>query len=148
MFFINLEKQERKKMIKIIEKHLKNYHNYKVAAINIKKQLERLLPSQRSTEGTKIGISTKGLEKLEDELTELEILMESIERAIAELSPIEKEFIQYRYFNNWSIDKSAMEIGYNDKALFTIRNQVMDKLIISLGGLVFAEFPEETRKIN
>ncbi|WP_051382248.1 MULTISPECIES: hypothetical protein [Sediminibacillus] len=148
MFFINLDKQERKKMIKIIEKHLKNYHNYKVAAVNIKKQIERLSSSQRSMEGTKIGFSTDRLEKLEDELTELEVLMESIERAIAELSSIEKEFIQYRYFNNWSIDKSAMEIGYNDKALFTIRNQAMDKLIISLGGLVFTEFPEETRKIN
>ncbi|SDK47121.1 hypothetical protein [Sediminibacillus albus] len=148
MFFIDLDKQERKKMIKIIEKHLKNYNNYKVAAINIKKQIERLLPPQKMPEGTRRVTAVGNHEILENELTELEILMASIERAIAELSSIEKEFIQYRYFNSWSIEKSAMEIGYNDKALFTIRNQAMDKLIISLGGLVFTEFSKETEKIN
>ncbi|QTM98438.1 transcriptional regulator [Sediminibacillus dalangtanensis] len=148
MFFINLDKQERKKLIKIIEKHLKNYNNYKVAAINIKEQIERLLPTQRSTESTKMDYPTDSFKKLENELAEVEVLMESIERAVAELSPVEKEFIKYRYFNNWSINKSAMEIGYNDKALFTIRNQAMDKLIISMGGLMFTELPEETRKIN
>ncbi|WP_053217002.1 hypothetical protein [Virgibacillus senegalensis] len=148
MFFVDLDKQERKRMIKRIEKHLKNYNNYKVAAINIKNQMERLLAQRKTSEGKRIAFSMDHQEKLANELAELEVLLASIERALAELSPIEQEFIKYRYFNNWSIEKSAMEIGYNDKALFTIRNQAMDKLLISLGGLIFSESANETKKIN
>lgn len=36
---LNMSKTERKKYIKNIEKHIKNYHNYKVAIENLEKQL-------------------------------------------------------------------------------------------------------------
>ncbi|MDR4410625.1 transcriptional regulator, partial [Bacillus anthracis] len=61
----------------------------------------------------------------------------SIDISLSELTELEYKFVEYRYFKNWTIEKSALEIGYSDKALFVIRNQVMDKLLISLGSVVY-----------
>ncbi|MGX1266454.1 uncharacterized protein YjcR [Rossellomorea marisflavi] len=132
-------KKERNKRIKTIERHLKNYSNYKVALLNLTKQLEFI-----SSNHAKKNIFSEqhrtledSLEKLSNELKQIKIVKDSIDASMSELTELEGKFVEYRYFNNWSIEKSALEIGYSDKALFVIRQQVMDKLLISLGSVTF-----------
>lgn len=127
--------------MKNIEKHLKNYNNYKVAILNLSKQLE-FIATNDNMEIFKESIDDdcefqESVDKLAGELQHIKLLKDSIDISLSELTELEYRFVQYRYFKNWTIEKSALEIGYSDKALFVIRNQVMDKLLISLGSVVY-----------
>ncbi|MGG7222635.1 transcriptional regulator [Bacillus sp. ATD] len=136
-----ISKPKRKKLVKNIEKHLKNYNNYKVAILNLSKQLE-FIASNDNREIFKESIDDdcefqESVDKLTSELQHIKLVKDSIDISLSELTELEYKFVQYRYFKNWTIEKSALEIGYSDKALFVIRNQVMDKLLISLGSVVY-----------
>ncbi|QAV98817.1 transcriptional regulator [Bacillus subtilis] len=136
-----ISKPKRKKLVKNIEKHLKNYNNYKVAILNLSKQLE-FIATNDNMEIFKESIDDDcefqaSVDKLASELQHIKLLKDSIDISLSELTELEYRFVQYRYFKNWTIEKSALEIGYSDKALFVIRNQVMDKLLISLGSVVY-----------
>ncbi|ARV97143.1 transcriptional regulator [Bacillus subtilis] len=136
-----ISKPKRKKLVKNIEKHLKNYNNYKVAILNLSKQLE-FIATNDNMEIFKESIDDdcefqESVDKLASELQHIKLLKDSIDISLSELTELEYRFVQYRYFKNWTIEKSALEIGYSDKALFVIRNQVMDKLLISLGSVVY-----------
>ncbi|MCT6515164.1 transcriptional regulator [Bacillus subtilis] len=136
-----ISKPIRKKLVKNIEKHLKNYNNYKVAILNLSKQLE-FIATNDNMEIFKESIDDdcefqESVDKLAGELQHIKLLKDSIDISLSELTELEYRFVQYRYFKNWTIEKSALEIGYSDKALFVIRNQVMDKLLISLGSVVY-----------
>lgn len=132
-------KKERNKRIKNIERHLKNYSNYKVAILNLTKQLEFISSSheKKNIFSEQHRTLENSVEKLSNELKQVKIVKDSIDASMSELTELEVKFVEYRYFNNWSIEKSALEIGYSDKALFVIRQQVMDKLLISLGSVTF-----------
>ncbi|MGX1266639.1 uncharacterized protein YjcR [Rossellomorea marisflavi] len=132
-------KKERNKRIKNIERHLKNYSNYKVAILNLTKQLEFISSSddKKNVFSEQHRTLEDSVEKLSNELKQVKIVKDSIDASMSELTELEVKFVEYRYFNNWSIEKSALEIGYSDKALFVIRQQVMDKLLISLGSVTF-----------
>ncbi|PAE07438.1 transcriptional regulator [Terribacillus saccharophilus] len=137
-----ISKSERKKLVKNIERHLKNYNNYKIAILNLNKQLEFI-----STNGDRKQINIENANKeesyrdhfikLNSELQQLQLILDSIDLSLSELTELEIKFVECRYFKNWSIEKSALQIGYSDKALFVIRNQVLDKLLISLGSIVY-----------
>ncbi|MEC1666709.1 transcriptional regulator [Bacillus mojavensis] len=136
-----ISKPKRKKLVKNIEKHLKNYNNYKVAILNLSKQLE-FLASNNNLEIFTESVDDdcefqESVDKLANELQHIQLVKDSIDISLSELTELEYKFVQYRYFKNWTIEKSALEIGYSDKALFVIRNQVMDKLLISLGSVVY-----------
>ncbi|MEI1419954.1 transcriptional regulator [Bacillus cabrialesii] len=136
-----ISKPKRKKLVKNIEKHLKNYNNYKVAILNLSKQLE-FIATNDNIEIFKESVDEdcefqESVDKLASELQHIKLVKDSIDISLSELTELEYKFVQYRYFKNWTIEKSALEIGYSDKALFVIRNQVMDKLLISLGSVVY-----------
>lgn len=142
LVYEEIGKSERKKRIKNIEWHLKNYNNYKVAIFNLTKQLEFISSSKASkkifTEQHQESHTFEdSVDRMSNELKQLKLVKDSIDTSLSELTDVEKKFVQYRYFNNWSIEKSALEIGYSEKALFVIRHQVMDKLLISLGSVIF-----------
>ncbi|MBL4963537.1 transcriptional regulator [Bacillus halotolerans] len=136
-----ISKPKRKKLVKNIEKHLKNYNNYKVAILNLSKQLEFIASNDNMeifTESVDDDCEfQESVNKLASELQHIQLVKDSIDISLSELTELEYKFVQYRYFKNWTIEKSALEIGYSDKALFVIRNQVMDKLLISLGSVVY-----------
>lgn len=135
MIASTISKKERTKYIKNIEKHLKAYQHYQVAINNLENQLTMVnLPSQSSYFKE---IPAKHI--LQSELNLMKILTKTIEQAIQRLSDIERQFVECRYFKKWSVNKCALEIGYSDKAIFPIRKQVMDKLIISFGGIIYIE---------
>ncbi|WLD92649.1 hypothetical protein [Alkalihalobacillus sp. AL-G] len=153
MLHHQLSKSERKKFVKRIEYHLRNYNNYKVGILHLKKQLDHILPKTTSTyEAREESFNNYGrssstesvamermegdyAQQLEQESNEYSLIIEAIDDGMKVLDEIEYKFVKYRYFNDWSIEKCAMKIGYSDKMLFVIRNQLMDKLLISLGGI-------------
>ncbi|KFM95093.1 hypothetical protein DJ93_5849 [Bacillus clarus] len=63
------------------------------------------------------------------------IEIEAIDNALENVEEVERDFIKYRYFYNWTIDKCSLRIGYSDKTLFLIRNQVIKKFLIRLGSI-------------
>jgi hypothetical protein len=137
---LETSKAERKQLVKNIEKHLRNYNNYKIASANLHKQLEFLSENKQlgqiSAGSVTLQMPTnESVTLLESEFNQLQVVIESIDRSLTELTDIEQKFVETRYFNKWSIDKSAMHIGYSDKALFVIRNHVLEKLLLSLGSI-------------
>lgn len=137
---LSIDKDIRKRYVKNIEKHLKNYSYYLTAISNIEKQLSNF----SSNELFKVSLISNAiddnpLEDLRNELKILKLITENIDVAMEELDVVERLYIECRYFKKWSINKSALEMGYSDKALFSIRNQIMDKLLILLGSIVLFE---------
>jgi len=148
------DKVERSKQIKKIERLLRYYTYYKVGLMNLQKQLDYIMPEitaryefVKGTVGTfkltsqteKFAIdrieSKKALMLYED-IERYNIIIDSIDEAVSELDPIEREFIEKRYINRMPMKQTAQEMGYSEKYLFSIRNQAMDKLLISLRGLL------------
>ncbi|SDZ11353.1 hypothetical protein SAMN05421736_106125 [Evansella caseinilytica] len=141
MTALAMSKEERRIYVKNIEKHLRQYKSYKVAIKNLEKQLSfstalKEIPDKQR--GFRIQHPLP-MEKIKFEIRELKLLTESIDEAIKDLSEVQKQYVECRYFNNWTISKTALEIGYSDKALFLIRNHIMDQLLIRLGGLSYME---------
>jgi RinA family phage transcriptional activator len=148
-----LEKPKKAK-IKEIEYHLRQYKTYLISIKNIEQQLEWILPSvtasysaQEGSSGT-FNIASKVemavLDRLEskqalDLMEEKEkylIITRSIQRAIEAFDSREKTFVEKRYFERKGIAEVAAEMGYSDKWLHSIRNNIMDSLLISLSNIL------------
>lgn len=137
---LNLDKEVRKSYVKNIEKHLKNYKFYLKAIVNIEKQFSKFSSNEFSNNSLPLKLSdNKSMQSIRNELNILKLITENIEDALEELDDVELQYIECRYFKKWSINKSALEMGYSDKALFPIRNQLMEKLLILLGSIVLFE---------
>ena len=144
----------KKQHVEIIKTHLKNYKTYKVGIKNIQQSLDEILPNITTNYDWKegaAGVYTDGSstenaaiyklsgEKalyLQEQLSIYKTIVSSIDEAIAVLSEDEQKFIKCRYFDNYSIDKTALELGYSVQNCFKIRTQAMDKLLISLRNLI------------
>jgi DNA-directed RNA polymerase specialized sigma subunit len=73
---------------------------------------------------------------LHEDIAKYDMLIGSMDQAIEELDDIEKKFIQLRYIERRTIMQTSIELGYSEKYVFNLRNHVMDKLLISLKGLL------------
>lgn len=137
---LNLDKQVRKSYVKNIEKHLKNYKFYLKAIVNIEKQFTKFSSNEFSNNSLPQELSNnESMQSIKNKLNFLKFITENIDDALEELNDVELQYIECRYFKKWSINKSALEMGYSDKALFPIRNQLMEKLLILLGSIVLFE---------
>ena len=139
---------------RLIESHLRHYKTYKVAITNCKKQLDYIFPSlvatyendgQRAhfyisndTERVAIDrIESKRALDLNENIKHFEIICTSIDRALEELRPQEREFVQLRYFDCETIDYITHKLGYSErKSVYRIRTHILDKLLISLSNLI------------
>lgn len=139
---------------RIIESHLRHYHTYRVGIINCEKQLEYIMPSlvsQFGSDGTHsffyVGnntervaidrIESKRALDLKEEILRFQLVVESIDNAIEGLKENEKTFIKLRYFDSLTIHEVKMKMGYSEeKSIFRIRRNVLDKLLISLNNLL------------
>lgn len=148
------KKTKRIKEIKKIEKFLRQYTTYKIGLMTLQKQLDYIMPNITATyelvEGTsgtfKITSSTEkyAIDRIEskralmlhEDIEKYSMIIESIDEAVAELDPIERKFVELRYINRKTIAQTSIELGYSEKHIFNLRNQVMDKLLISLRGLL------------
>ena len=138
---------------RLIENHLRHYKTYKVAILNCQKQLDYIFPSlvahyendgQRATffianDTEKVAIDrieSKRALDLNENIKHFEIICTSIDRALEELRPQEKEFVQLRYFDCDTMENIKNKLGYSEeKSVYRIRRHILDKLLISLSNL-------------
>lgn len=140
---------------KKIEGHLRHYKTYLVGIVNCEKQLEYIMPNitanfdfvgnssfiANSTE--KIALdrieSLRALE-LHETIKRYKHIVESIDRAIGELTELETSFVNLRYFNLMQMGEVTTVLGYaEEKSVYRIRRHVLDKLLISLKNLLDME---------
>ena len=148
------EDTRKKKEFKIIEGHLRNYRNYQAGIKNMNKQMDYIMPGitasyelreesigafvfSSSTEKYAIDrIESKRALQLHEDIMIYQLIINSIDIALAALDDDEREFVELRYFNNHSILVIAEKMGYSERQVFLIRNSVRDILGISLKNLV------------
>lgn len=148
------ENTRKKKDFKIIEGHLRNYRNYLAGIKNMNKQMDYIMPGitasyelreesmgafvfSSSTEKFAIDrIESKRALQLHEDIMIYELITNSINTAMAELEDDEREFVELRYFNNYTILMTAEKMGYSERQVFLIRNTVRDSLIISLKNII------------
>lgn len=150
-FMVRLTKNQE---IKKIEKHLRNYTQYKVGLMTLQKQLDHIMPDitatyevnegstgtfniESSTENVAIDrIESRRALILHEDIERYSLLIDSIDEAISKLDDIERKFVEVRYINRKTVVQTSFELGYSEKHIFNIRKNVMDKLLISLRGLI------------
>ena len=148
----------RKKSVKVqrirqIENHLRNYNTYKVGIKNLQRQLDYIMPNitanyelvnssgvftiKSDTEKYAIDrIESRRALNIHEDIQRYQIIIDSIDEAMKELSDLERKFIENRYFLRKTIGQTAIELGYSEKYIFNLRNQLFDKLLISLSSLI------------
>ena len=145
----NQETKER-----IIENYLSKYNTYMIGMRNCQKQLDYIMPTltaryevdgQRSafyisnnTEQVAVDriTSKKALDLLE-EIEEYRLIVTSINEALHDLDEEQLEFVKHRYFQGKKMYQIKDLMGYSqEKALYRIRNQILDKFVISLKNLI------------
>ncbi|WP_018130699.1 sigma-70 RNA polymerase sigma factor region 4 domain-containing protein [Effusibacillus pohliae] len=146
--------RHKKQQIRSIETHLRHYRMYKSGIRNLQKQLDYIMPSmtanyemREGSSGTFVISSTtekyaidriesKRALDLHEQIRRFQLIVDSIDDAVGELAEMEQQFVRYRYFDGCSVKKTAELMGYSEKNIFVIRNQTMDKLLISLAGVL------------
>ncbi|MGM9924753.1 MAG: sigma-70 family RNA polymerase sigma factor, partial [Bacillus sp. (in: firmicutes)] len=81
-------------------------------------------------------IESKRALQLHEDIVLYELIVNSINDGIAQLEHEEKAFIELRYFKNQTITATAANLGYSERQIFSIRKNVMGKLLISLKNIV------------
>lgn len=153
MMLLN-SKAKRIQMIKVIERHLRNYKTYEIGIKNLKKQLDYIMPNVTAsyelvegssgtfniaskTEGFAIDrIESRRALELYEDIKQYQMILDAIDEALSGLEEAEREFIRCRYMENMTIPKTAMQLGYSEKHIFNIRNSAFGKLLISLKGIL------------
>lgn len=137
-----------------IENFLSKYNTYRIGIKNCQKQLDYMLPSlttryesdgmtasyyiANNTERVALDriTSKKALDLLE-EIERYKLIIALIDNALAELDDKQKAFVQHRYFSGLKMYevKAKMNVS-EEKTLYRIRRQVLDKFEISLSSLI------------
>lgn len=137
-----------KESIAVLESHLRNYHSYKTGIANLKKRMEREYSPQVTTDyrlkesSRTLAISStteatvlKRMD-LDKKIGLYQLFVDSMDNAIEQLPPDEKQFVQLRYFERQSIPKISMELFCSPRKIHRIKRRAMDQLLISLGHLI------------
>lgn len=146
--------KSRKEQIRELENHLRHYKAYKVGIKNIEKQIEWIMPSMTAQYSANEGssgtfnitskVETAVLDRLEskqaldlnEEKERYQLIVDAIDRAYYEMDDIEKKFVTLRYFEKKSVLEVAVALQYSEKHVNNKRNNLMDKLLISLGSIL------------
>jgi hypothetical protein len=138
---------------RIIENFLNKYNTYKIGIKNCTKQLDYMLPSlttRYESDGVTSGffiannteqvaldrITSKKALDLFEEIERYKLIISLIDNALSELDEKQKAFVQHRYFSGLKMYevKAKMSVS-EEKTLYRIRRQVLDKFEISLSSL-------------
>ncbi|WP_373896366.1 sigma-70 family RNA polymerase sigma factor [Virgibacillus sp. CBA3643] len=140
--------------IKWIEKHLRSYKTYKVGLQTLKKQLDYIMPNMTASYDLSEGssgtfniksttedyaidrIESKKALMIHEDISRYKMLIDSIDDALKDLDEVEREFVEYRYIKRCTIPQTSIELGFSEDVIFRTRKHVMDKLMISLRGLI------------
>jgi DNA-directed RNA polymerase specialized sigma subunit len=137
-----------------IENFLNKYNTYLIGIKNCQQQLDYMLPSltaRYDSDGQSATyyianntaqvaldrITSKRALDLLEEIEHYKLIISSIDNALSELDEKQKSFVQLRYFGNLKMYevKGKMHVS-DEKILYRIRRQVLDKFAISLGSLI------------
>jgi hypothetical protein len=137
-----------------IENHLRFYKTYLVGIKNCEQQLDYILPNITTKYGadnhgaffyvvadSTCNIAIDRIEgkralDLKEEIERYKIITQSIQKAIAELKPQERDFVNFRYFDCLPMHEVKSKLGYSEeKSVYRLRRHVLDKLLISLHNL-------------
>lgn len=142
------------KHIALIEHHLRQYKQYIVGIKNLQLQLDHIMPNMTASyelnEGSRgcfvVSSTTEraALDRIEskkaldinEKISEYNLIVRSIEAALAELEPAQQDLIRLRYFEGNSIEEVARIMGYTHKNIYRIRHRIMERLIISLWNIL------------
>lgn len=136
-----------------IENFLNKYNTYKIGIKNCQQQLDYMLPSlttryesdgmtanyyiANNTERVALDriTSKKALDLLE-QIERYKLIIALIDNALTELDEKQRTFVQHRYFSGLKMYevKAKMSVS-EEKTLYRIRRQVLDKFEISLSSL-------------
>jgi DNA-directed RNA polymerase specialized sigma subunit len=138
-----------------IENHLRFYKTYLVGINNCEQQLEYIMPNITTKYGADnhgsffyvVADSTCNIARdriegkraldLREEIEKYKIITKSIEKAVEELKPQEKDFVKHRYFDCLPMLEVKTKLGYSEeKSVYRLRRHVLDKLMISLHNLL------------
>jgi DNA-directed RNA polymerase specialized sigma subunit len=140
---------------RLIENHLRFYKTYLVGIQNCEQQLEYIQPNIT----TKFGADNHGaffyvvadstcniaIDRIEgkraldlkEEIERYKIITKSIDMAVEELKPQEKDFVNHRYFECLPMHEVKTKLGYSEeKSVYRLRRHVLEKLLISLHNLL------------
>jgi hypothetical protein len=137
-----------------IENFLNKYNTYKIGIKNCQKQLDYMLPSlttryesdgmtasyyiANNTERVALDriTSKKALDLLE-EIERYKLIIALIDNALTELDEKQKAFVKHRYISGLKMYevKAKMDVS-EEKTLYRIRRQVLNKFEISLSSLI------------
>jgi DNA-directed RNA polymerase specialized sigma subunit len=149
------ELKERSAKYKLLENHLRNYKQYKVAISILQEQLDYLIPGFHASyqidnnnkahfqlntdrelpQSIDRSSSLKAL-FIYEELIQKKMVLDSIEKSLEQLNQTEEKYVNLRYFQEKSVVATSMELGYSEKYIFQLRKKVLDKLLIPLSGLL------------
>jgi DNA-directed RNA polymerase specialized sigma subunit len=134
---------------RIIENYLHKYNTYKIGWRNCNKQLNYMLPTMTSRNGAEEFIAndteevainrvaSKKALKIQAEIEQYKLIISCIDEAMQELSHKQKTFVELRYFKSFKIYQIKEQMNYSeDKSIYRIRKQVLDKFLISLNNLI------------
>lgn len=138
-----------------IEKHLKNYKKYKISIQNMKRQLDHMFPKITTAFDNKEGTTgtftfksdtedyaiKRAEKKAETEwlINHYTIIIESIDSAMKQLDPIEKEFVEMKYFNDVHMKKIAYTLKTSYRTIYDIKSKVKKEFIITLKNLTMLD---------
>lgn len=149
-----METKSKNKQVKKLEKYLRNYKAYKVGLLSLQKQLDYIMPNVTATyelmEGSsgtfRIASTTENyaIDRIEskkalilhEDINHYTMILDTIDEALNELEEIERKFIHIRYIQRKTVTQTALDLGYSEKYIFNLRNQVFDKLLISMRVLL------------
>jgi hypothetical protein len=138
---------------KYLENHLRLFKTYQAGIKNCEQQLDYIMPTLISryeitadnetafivnnTESVALDrIESKRAIFLREEIERFKIITKSIETALEELNESEKHFVILRYFECKPMQIVTNALGYaEEKSVYRIRKQVLNKFLISLNNL-------------
>jgi len=137
-----------------IENFLNKYNTYKIGIKNCQQQLDYMLPSlttryesdgmsasyyiANNTERVALDriTSKKALDLLE-EIERYKLIIVLIDNAMTELDMKQKVFVQLRYFEGLKMYEVKAQMNVSEeKTLYRIRRQILNKFEISLSSLI------------
>ena len=146
-------KSEKMLAIRKIEYHLRNLASYRTGIKSLEKQLDYIMPNtttryerreggfsftvRSSTEDVALDrIEGKRALDIREQIARYQIIVDTIDAALKDLKPQQRQFIELRYFQDLTFVEIATKMGYSaESSVFTIRNHTFNRLLITCAGI-------------
>lgn len=144
-----------KSKTRTIEELLRNYLAYKTGVVNLKQRIKCMYSPNitssyklregstgtfnvhSTTEATALDcLESPELQRIHKTIHRYEMIISTINHALEHLPEDQRQFVELRYFQNFSLTKISNELMFSVRQLSRIRNRVLNYLLIALSHLV------------